>query len=145
MATTNQLPEPNDKPKTRLESEILEIMERADREPTPIEKARGSLTKARFGAPRALDQHSRRWRSRVSGLGLLLAAAVLAILSFVLDDRSALVGRLLGFAAILAFVVFFAKAFLGGRSEQDQTKRWRGRDLDDDYSPRDSWKGRFRK
>lgn len=145
MNTTEQSPEPNQEPRSRLETEILEIIERADREPTPIDKARGSLTRARFGAPRAMQHHSRRWRKRLGGVGLLIVAAVLAVLSFVLDDRSALLGRILVFAAILAFVVFFGRAFLAGRAGQDQPKRWRGRDFNDDYTPRDSWKERFRK
>jgi hypothetical protein len=145
MTVKDHSPEPNDKPKSRLEAEIMEIMERADREPTSIEKARGSLQKARVSAPGMIDRQSRRWTGRLTGLGLLLAAAVLAVLSFVLDDRSALLGRMLAFAALLAFIAFFAKAFMAARTGQSEHKRWRGRDFGDDYSPQDAWKDRFRK
>ncbi|MFL5761685.1 MAG: hypothetical protein ACJ789_18385 [Thermomicrobiales bacterium] len=129
-------------PRSRLETEVLEILERSER-PIP------------FGA-RVRRITWRRRRDRVSqsltspieyvrGQGsraIAIAAIVCAILALFLNNAAPIISRVAGLAFIVLIAIFF---FVGFKSPPggSGSKRWRGRDVDFDSS-RGNDEGRFR-
>jgi len=113
----------HDRPKpTRLDTELAEILERADRPPSNVIKFRA---KARTSRSRVQDLKA---RIREPGPGaLLLAALILAFLGSLVSDSSRLAGTALGLAATACFAAVLVIGFR--RPGGSATKRWRGQDI----------------
>lgn len=132
-------PAENEKHPSRLEAEVQEILQRADRPAGTVIKFRTQAQQRR----RMMLVRARTARSaiRVTPLNLLVACVVLAILAVLVQDVSALAARVLGFAAVAALIAVFVRSFAGPRPPA--TKRWRGRDIEFG-SPRSDLLDRFR-
>ncbi len=123
------------KPKSRLDAELAEILERTDRPPSNVIKFRA---KARTSKSRIQDLKSR-FRQPSPGV-LLLASLGLAIAGSLISDSSKLAGSTLG---VLSIVCFIAVYVLGYRRPQGpQSQRWRGQDIRFGDSSRPSWMNR---
>lgn len=124
----------DDQPRsTRVEREILEILERADAKQTPVENlqvamrrraagARSQMTRAAWRQPRSL-------RQLPSPIIRLAAALVLAVCAVLVGGASHLLAVILAIASGLAFFSLWVPA---GPSGPGDAPRWRGRDLRDD-------------
>jgi hypothetical protein len=129
VMTTDTDPSGNDQTprrRTRLEDEVLEILTRADRPPTRLEKLRSwRWRRGRWGTSRRL----RRGRSTGFGNGSwLLASAIAGILALVLDGPSPLIARILAILCIVCFAVPIVARWR--KPDEPEIKRWRGRDID---------------
>lgn len=124
--------------RSRVEDEVLEILARADRPPTPSEQARARLDEARFAARRSMTRRQG-WRDVArSPIALLAGSLLLAVLAAFARSFAPPIGVLLGLASAAAFfAVWFER-----RPRPSGPTRWRGRDLD--AGPRLPDLGRFR-
>lgn len=139
MATANP-PEPPASGRSRVESEVLEILERADRDPTIADKVRAKSWETRV----ALGRPTAPARSGTLTPGMLLIGSVLlAVAAAALRGVSPLLAILLGLAS---FGMLAALWFDRGHS-LPSASRWRGRDLDPRSGPdtigpgNDRWRG----
>lgn len=111
---------------SRVEREILEILEKADASVTPIERFSSSVRRRPKPVLPAVP-----WTisSRVTpGIIKILASLMLAVLAAALTSTSHLVG--VGLAIASAIVLF--SLWLPSRSAGfSESPRWRGRDLGD--------------
>jgi hypothetical protein len=126
------------KPHSRLEDEVLEILHRTDRPVSNVVKFRSRVRsnrnsfRDRFRIPTG--------RLHVTGLSLLVASLVLAVLAAFVDDSSPLLGQVLALGSIAAFVWLYVRGFRG--PDRNSTKSWRGRDIDFSPSSRPDWLNR---
>lgn len=131
--------------RSRLESELLEILERSE-QPIPFHQRVRRITwrrrRARIAEYIAMPFHY------LAGLGsrsILIAAGVVGVLALFLNNSSPLIGRIAAFAFIILIAVFF---FGGVRKSprNSSVKRWRGQDIEFGSSrgPDDD-SGRFRR
>lgn len=116
----------DDKPKrTRLEDEVLEILAKADRESTPVEKARSHLRVVKAKRNRVsiarLGWFDQPW-------GWFGLALVLFIVGGQLVD-SGLVWQLIRFAGLAAVVIGVIRLFRPSPANRGR-KLWRGRQID---------------
>lgn len=129
MATTDS---ENGQPKhpTRLEAELAEILERADRPPSNIikfrAKARQSRTRSQHLARSA--GHAFDWVRQLGPGGLLIAALVLALVGSLVNPTSRLLASAMGLVAIVCFIAVFVIGFR--EPKNGDFKRWRGRDIE---------------
>lgn len=127
--TTDTDPSGNDQPphrRTRLEDEVLEILTRADRPPTTLEKIRSwRWRRGRWGARRRLG---RRRSVRFGNGAWLLASAIAGILALILAGPSPLLARILAILCIVCFAVPIVTRWR--KPDEPEIKRWRGRDID---------------
>ena len=136
----NQPPTEPRKPKSRLEDEVLEILHKADRPPSNVVKFQSRVRRQRMSTFSRLGDAAGRFH--VTGLNLLIAAIVLAILAAIFDDRSALVGRVLALLSVACLIGLFVRRWI--RPEQPQIKTWRGRDINIRSHPqRPEWLDRW--
>jgi len=133
-------PDPPSAGRSRVETEVLEILERADRDPTIADRMRAKTLETRV----ALNRRSAPGRPANLTPGILLAGSVLlAIAAAALRGVSPLLAVLLGFAS---FGMLAALWFDRGQSLPSGS-RWRGRDLGPDGGPdtvepgNDRWRG----
>jgi hypothetical protein len=115
--------------RSRLEAEVLEILERSE-QPIPFHQRVRRITWRRR-RERVADVVAVPFRY-VAGLGtrsILIAAGVAGVLALFLNESSPLIGRIAAIAFIVLIAVFF---FAGFRRPQgdSSTKRWRGQDID---------------
>jgi hypothetical protein len=139
--TTKDPDSERSKPRTRLESELAEILERADRPPSNVIKFRA---KARQSRSRWLDLKERTIGpdsvARRGGAGvLLLGSLAFATIGSFVNDSSHLLAYVFGVLALACFVGVFVLGFREPRG--GQTKTWRGRDIEIE-PPRPSWMNR---
>jgi hypothetical protein len=127
--TTDTDPSGNNQPphrRTRLEDEVLEILTRADRPPTKLEKLRSwRWRRGRWGARR------RRGHGRslsVSNGMWLLASVVAGVLALFLTGPSPLFARILAIVCIVCFAMPIIARWR--KPDEPEIKRWRGRDID---------------
>lgn len=122
---------PGDKPdKTKLEREIEEILQRAERDnplppPTPIDSHRRKPveeTREPFKLP-DLGKTARHWLDTAP----MLMAFLAAILAIIVSDFSALLATLCATAAVVAL---FWPVAASMRAPQMEQKMWRGRPYD---------------
>jgi len=119
---------PQERRPSRLEEQILEILEKAEREPL----WRRFLRRLRHPLHRPLRPR-RRWPELrlPQGTALLAAAFVLALLAVVVRDWSRTLALLLAIASLSAFFAPVVQQLVRGSSwTPDQPRRWRGRDID---------------
>jgi hypothetical protein len=132
-------PDPS-KPRSRLEDEVLEILQRADRPPSKVVQFRSRAQRERRSIAAQIDQVLS--RVRITSMILLVACLVLAIVAALVSDASPLAGRILAICSIVALVALFVRSW---RSPQQPTsKTWRGRDIDFHPSPAQDLWNRFR-
>jgi hypothetical protein len=115
---------------TRVEREILEILERADAAATPVDDFQAAVRRRRASARQRLSRVAMPALSpqllKIGG-ALLLAAVAAAI-----SDLSRLPATLLAIASI---VVFFSLWVPSRASGIGDTPRWRGQDVRDPGRP----------
>jgi hypothetical protein len=144
MPASTDPQEPEHRPaRSRLEAEIDEILERAEREhPTPpppppvdLDAVRRQRAKPEFdvsGAVRSAGVHARRWLRAAP----MLVAFAFAILANTVDGVSPFMARLLVSAAVIAFFWPVLEGFRDGHaSATDSARMWRGRDMGPPPSP----------
>ncbi len=144
MSTANLEPESDqnrDQPPQRWETEVADILQRSNLEPSSIDRARSSMTTARYNIPNRTQSTLAKVR-RFSTISLLMIAVLgLTIGSFVVGHFAPTVGRFLAFGALIAvagalFLVFTGRA---GRTEGGPT--WRQTRVSDD-DERPTWRRR---
>jgi hypothetical protein len=115
---------------SRVEREILEILERVDAAPTPIEQIQASVRRQRLTARAQL------WRAKPSAWSpeilKIVGALLLAIAAAAIADVSRFVAVTLAIASGIALLSLW---FPGGRPGPGDSPRWRGRDLHDPTGP----------
>ncbi len=127
--------------RSRMEDEVLEILNRTDRPVSISDHVRRKAQRQR--------------RARVAGVGaslqsviatagpgtMLLGCLALAVLAYLIRDVSALLASIL----VVASVVLLLMPYLGRRRRPDPLgpKRWRGRDIDL-AAPPPPWLGAIR-
>ncbi len=123
---TDQDKERPNPPRTRLEDEVLEILERTDREP-------GRVIKFKSRAERERAQRTRQLRNRLSNVRLsgtewLIGSVVFAILAIIVHHSSPLLAKILALACVGCLVMIYVVSFR--QPKGPNVKRWRGRDID---------------
>lgn len=121
---------------SRVEREVLEILERSEASRTPVEQIQTAVRKQSDSA-RAQLSRTAAWDgvlARIPGdIARLGGALLLAIGAVVVSDFSRLLGVLL---AIVGALVFFSLWLPSRPSGPGSAPRWRGRDLSDGGPPR---------
>jgi hypothetical protein len=130
-------------PRSRLEAEVLEILERSEK-PIPF-SARVRRITWRRRRDRLVEylKSPIQYVSRLGSRAIAIAALICAIMALFLNSAAPLLSRVAGFAFIILIAIFFFVGFkgsTGGRS----VKRWRGRNIELDSSRDDDDEGRFR-
>lgn len=120
---------PENRRSTRLEEQIREILEQADREPAWRRWLR------RVRRPRArLEARPPRPRRRAWSIeptwAWLGATFGLALLAIVLSDWSRTLAMLLAISSLIVFFAPIVARFRRGPVEVSGSRRWRGRDID---------------
>lgn len=116
---------PPPEPRSRLEDEVLEILQRADRPPSNVIKFRAQVRQRR---PAVRDRARTITRNALEPVTLLGASLVLAILAVFAEGIANWLGVFLGLSALACFVLLFVLGFRRPRDVSQQ--RWRGRDID---------------
>lgn len=112
--------------RSRLEDEVLEILDRTDLEPGRVIKFKSRAQRER--AQRTRQLRDRLGAVRLSGTEWLIAAVVLAILAMIVNHSSPLLAKILGLGCIGCLVMIYVVAFR--QPKGPTTKRWRGKDID---------------
>jgi len=112
-----------DPPRSRLEDEVLEILQKSDR---PISFSDHVRRRAAAQRRAAL---SRRFAigPRLTAVLPLIGAVIAAGLGLLLRDVSPFLSTLLGWISVASLFVLFLPRFR--RATQPTIKRWRGRDM----------------
>ena len=119
--------------RTRLEEDVLEILQRTDTPVSMSDHVRRKVAQER-------RERANHWRDRVASFPALLGSfsgifgfALLGLLAFVVRDVSPLLATVL---AILSMILLFLPVIdrARGGSQSASGKRWRGQDMD--FSPR---------
>ncbi len=115
--------------RTRLEEEVLEILQRSDTPVSMSDHVRRKVAQER-------RERSQRWRqeaaslpSRLGSFSGIFGFAALGFLAFILRDVSPFLATIL---AVLSVVVLFLPVIDRARNgpQSSSGKRWRGRDMD---------------
>jgi hypothetical protein len=117
--------------RSRLEDEVLEILHRADRPPSPWERAR--LWFSRLIRPRdpVRRRSSRSLLRRFDESLWLPACLVCGIVAYFVSDTSPLLARILAVLATALVLLVIVRSLV--RPNDSSVKQWRGRDVD--FSP----------
>jgi hypothetical protein len=119
---------------SRVEREILEILEKADASVTPIDKLSSSVRRRQMVRPSVPDAVAAKMSPPIIKL---VASLVLALLAATISGWSHLLG--VGFA-IASAIALFSLWLPASSTSLGEGPRWRGRDLGD--KPRFSGGGR---
>ncbi|MGI8643303.1 MAG: hypothetical protein ACR2LS_04220 [Thermomicrobiales bacterium] len=133
--STTKLPDDEDRPKrSRLEDEVLEILQKNDRPISFTDHVRRKAAQQRQTAPKpSLGlRHHRLWP-----LAPFIGAFVVAFVGLSIRDTSALLATILAWVSVGMFFLPLVLHFR--RPSQAHVKRWRGRDLDFREPRRDWW------
>ena len=120
---------------TRVEREVIEILERANATQSPVENVQAAVRRQRASARAQLSASPRRhrwpqnWPQDLFRLG---AALVLAAAAAVVADAFRFGAVVLAIASAIAFFSLWAQPRPSGLG---RASRWRGRDLDDRDGP----------
>ena len=136
--------EPNS-PRPKWETEIREIFDASERDPSLTDKARGKVTHARYKTRPELEQRVQSTRSRMSTGALMLIVLTLAVSGFALRHVSLLLGQLLAFAALIAFVVLLYQAFIGNRNKSPESPFPTSKGPEGSNPTIEAWKNRIRR
>ncbi|MFT4037470.1 MAG: hypothetical protein QM692_04770 [Thermomicrobiales bacterium] len=114
---------------SRVEREVLEILERSEAQRSPVDQLTASV-RHRQAATRSRMREASRPRSGSKylspGLLRIAGALALAIIAAAIADASHLLAMIAGIASLL---VFFSLWFPSRASLSSQPLRWRGRDI----------------
>ncbi|MGI8477324.1 MAG: hypothetical protein ACR2OO_13275 [Thermomicrobiales bacterium] len=138
--TPTETEDRSEAPRSRLESEILEILDRADTPPSNVVKFRANVRQSRWSLAHRLQ--TMRASSSSMPSSWLPASVLLAVAAWVIGRWSPLFGHLLGWAAVVAFAAVFISWYRQPKRRGPQ--RWRGQDIQ--YSAplrRPGWLDRF--
>lgn len=121
--------------RSRLEAEIEEILERAEREhPTPPptsldaarkERQRKERSRQRRDQLRAVGHSAHRWLT----VAPFAVSFMLAIIAILVSDVSPFLAHLAVSAAVLAYFFPIADAYRARNSGGPSSRMWRGRDM----------------
>ena len=120
---------------TRVEREVLEILERTSAAQSPFENVQATVRRQSTSARARLAKSSHQpWRLREwpQGLFRIGAALLLAIAAALIADAFRLGAIILAIASAIAF---FSLWVPGRGSGPGDAPRWRGRDLREDDDP----------
>lgn len=118
--------DPSQRPSSRLEDEVLEILASANRPPSNVVKFKSRARQFRF-ARLSLNMPA---RFRVTEVTLLGACVALAVLAAILSGPSPVTGKVLAVGSVAALIALFWNAWGSGTPRPPTTKVWRGRDID---------------
>jgi hypothetical protein len=114
---------------SRVEREVLEILERTSAAPSPVENVQATVRRQSASARARLSKGSLQpWRLRdwPQGLFRIGAALLLAIGAALIADAFHLGAVLLAIASVIAFFSLWVPTGVSGPSD---VPRWRGQDL----------------
>ena len=120
---------------SRLEREVLEILERTNTPPSPVDSVHATVRRKRASASARLSVDARQgwWpRNWPQDLVRLTTALVLAIAAAMIADAFRAGALALAIASAIAFFSLWAQP---GSSSLGRPTRWRGRDLNDRDDP----------
>lgn len=120
---------------TRVEREILEILERADSSQTPVDNFQAAVRRRRATARAHVAQSKRPdWTSllKAPDIARIGGALLLAIFAAFIADTSRLAAIVL---ALVSAILFFSIWASARPSEISDAPRWRGQRLEDDDPP----------
>jgi hypothetical protein len=123
------------KKSSRVEREVLEILERASASQSPVENMHATVRRQSASARARLAKsahHPSRFREWPQGLLKIGAALLLAIAAASIADTFRLGAILLAIASGIAFFSLWVPSRESGPGD---APRWRGRDLRDDDDP----------
>ena len=129
---------------SRVEREVLEILERASAAQSPVENVQATVrrqsasARARLSTSTDLPSRLRKWPQGLLKIG---AALLLAIAAALIADAFRLGAMILAIASAIAFFSLWVPTQAGGPGS---SPRWRGRDLREDDDPPDFDLARFR-
>lgn len=136
----NDGPSDGDKPRSRLEDEVIEILQRTDKPPSNVIKFQSRVQRQRRQARHKTASLTQ--SVQITGMTLLLASLALAIAGVWVDVASPLLARVCGLASAACLIGIYVLWFR--RPKQQGIKQWRGRDIDFSPSPsRPAWMDRF--
>ena len=120
---------------SRVEREVLEILERANTPPSPVESMQATVRRQRASASSRLSIGARHgwWpRNWPQDLLRLAAALVLAIAAAMIAEAFRFGALVLAIASAIAFFSLWAQPRTSGLGKPT---RWRGRDLNERDDP----------
>ena len=120
---------------SRVEREVLEILERANASQSPIENVQATVRRQSTSARARLAKSSHRpWRLQdwPQGLFRIGAALLLAIMATLIADAFHLGAVILAIGSAIAFFSLWVPARASGPGD---APRWRGQDLREDDDP----------
>jgi hypothetical protein len=120
---------------SRLEREVLEILERANTPPSPVESVQATVRRQRASASARLSVGARHgwWpRNWPQDLVRLATALALAIAAAMIAEAFRFGALVLAIASAIAFFSLWAQP---RTSSLGKPTRWRGQDLDDRDEP----------
>jgi hypothetical protein len=116
------------RPYSRVEAEVLEILQRTDRPVSLSDHVRRKAARARRAR---LERATGRLRDAQEAIGpgtMLIACVGLAFGSFLVRDASALLANVLAIASVVCLIWPIVERFR--RPAGPSNRRWRGRDMD---------------
>jgi hypothetical protein len=120
---------------SRVEREVLEILERASAAQSPVENVQATVRRQSASARERLSKSAHqpsRLRGLPQGLLRISAALFLAIVAALIADAFRLGAIMLAIASAIAFFSLWVPARVSGPGS---APRWRGRDLREDDDP----------
>jgi Flp pilus assembly protein TadB len=122
-------PKQQQEPLTRIEREVLEILERSEEERPPVtDLVKWRAQHQRRKSQQQLSQAAQRLRGFLSPGVLLIFGVALALVAVFALDSSHGIGRLVSVGAIVLILVPIGMAFRRP-SRPNDVKRWRGQDM----------------
>lgn len=143
MSTANLEPDQDRNQKPQLwETEVEDILQRTNLEPTSIDKARSSVTAARYQIPNRTQNVLDKGR-RFSPISLLMITILLLTVgSFVIGHFIPLLGRLMAFGALIAVAAVIVLVFTGRAGGSPSGPSWRQTKVSTDDDDRPTWRRR---
>jgi hypothetical protein len=129
---------------SRVEREVLEILERANAAQSPVENVQATVRRQSASARARWSKSSpQRWRLRElpQGLFRIGAALLLAIAAALIADAFRLGAIILAIASAIAFFSLWVPSRVSGPGD---TPRWRGQDVRGEDDPPGFDLGRIR-
>lgn len=129
---------------SRVEREVLEILERASAAQSPVENVQATVRRQSASARARLARNSRQpWRLREwpQGIFRIGVALILAIAAALIADAFRLGAIILAIASAIAFFSLWVPARASGPGD---SPRWRGQNLRDEDDPPSFDLGRIR-
>lgn len=117
-----------DRPTTRLEAEILEILERVDRPPTTADKVRAKVRTEPSHAWQELRAKASKHRFSLTPGMWLVGAIGFAALAYLAGHGSPLLARIFAISSLACLVIPIVSSLRHPRAAG--IKKWRGKEID---------------